>query len=447
MRLWLQFVLITGTYLSSLSAMGSDVFIDSDRDENLTDLDTRVIETLTDRIESGRLVFHYRAGDWPDEQLRADVKANVDAFGELETLLDMKFTGRAHLFLYRDVVQMEELTGSGTFAFATGAFSIHQVRDFRGVHELAHLFALQFPAHPDRFSDPFVVEGLATGLSEFESGAPLHAWCATYARLGCLPGLWDLRRTFPDGAPAGVHPYHVAGSFVRFLIETYGIGKVKRWYVNALEAEVVFERNFVRLEWDWLSMLSALDVDLSHEQVVLKRIGGGRERLPESLAAIKGDQLFDGLNLEGWKASGPDEWSARGGLISGRRKGPWSVLRRPIDPAAQVGLRVRFRLVEGRAFKLVFFDAEGKAAEAIFAAYASFMTAGEGFAGDENLKIREGFWNNALFLNDRGRGRLYLNCTLLFDMEDVFTPGTVAIGLGIEEGAVEVAAVELIDLK
>ncbi len=231
---------------------------------------------------------------------------------------------------------------------------------------------------------------------------------------------------------------------MRFLIENHGIDKVKRWYVNALEAEAVFGRNFVGLERDWLAMLSALEVAAAHEQVVLKRILPDRQALPESLAKAKGKELFNHKSLKGWKSDQPDEWTVEDTLLVGRRKGPWSVLRRPVDKGTRVGLRVRFRLVEGRAFKIGLFDPDGKLNEAIFASYSSFMSAGEGFVGDENLKIKEGFWNEALFVNENGRGRVYLNGSLLFDMNDVFSPQTVAVGLGIEEGAVEVASVKLL---
>jgi len=414
------------------------------RDEALTGLDLEVIQTLGDRIETGQLVVHYRSGDWPEKELRQDVAANAAAFEELESLLHMTFKGRAHIFLYRDMEQMKALTGAETFAFATGERSIHQVRDFRGVHELAHLFALQFESHPDSFSDSFVVEGLATGLTEIESGAPLHAWCAVYARHGRLPALWDLRRTFPDGAPAGVHPYHVAGSFVRFLIETHGIDRVKRWYVNALEAEAVFGRSFIGLEREWLAMLAALEVDASHEKVVLRRIDPGRQPLPEALAKAKGTALFDHKSIKGWQADHPAEWTVEETLLVGRRKGPWSVLRRPIAMGTSVGLRIRFRLVEGRAFKIGLFDRHGTINEAIFASYSSYMSAGEGYMGDENLKIKEGFWSEALFLNENGRGRVYLNGSLLFDAKNVFSPHTVAVGVGVEEGVVEISSVEII---
>ena len=268
-------------------------------DEELTDLDREVLEVLCETLEEGALVFHLAPGSIAPEVLGEDVLANVAAFGVLEELLAMELRGRIHVFLYPDADELDRLTGAGTIAFSTGLSSLHQVHDFRGTHELAHVFATQFPPHPDGFTDEFVVEGLATGLAELESGAPLHAWCATYGKFGRLPALWELRRTFPELDQEGVHPYHVAGSFVRFLIERFGIERVKRWYVCALEAEAVFGRGFVALEREWLSMLHELEVSREHEDVVRRRL-----RLPRVSPATSGAWAarFDGATLAGWSA-------------------------------------------------------------------------------------------------------------------------------------------------
>lgn len=413
--------------------------------DGLTGLDQDMLEVLTDSTRADALVFHYAPGSIAPEVLAEDVRANVAAFHELEELLGMQFGGPVDVFLYEDVEDIEERTGAGTYAFSVGERSVHQVRDFRGTHELVHLFATQFAWPPDGFADGFVVEGLATGVTEFESGAPLHAWCAAYAKFGRLPALWDLRGTFPEGVEDGVHPYHIAGSFVRFAIERFGIERVKRWYVEALEAKATLGESFVGLEREWLAMLQALEVDPEYEDLVRARLG-----LPRASPGEWDERpRFDGATLGGWTAEESDAWSVGEGLLVGRHEGPWTVTWS--DPVAGLaGVRARFRLVEGDAFKIELAPtsregAEGsedaERSEAIFTWQAVFLAAGDDYSQVEGTRVVPGFWNEAVLLRTGGREKLYLNEVLLLDAQRGAGLDEARIGLGVENGRVEVALV------
>ena len=412
-------------------------------DDELTDLDREVLAVLTETVEEGPLVFHHEPGAIAAAVLAEDVTANRAAFDELVTQLEMPFAGRVHLFLYHDQAQVEELTGVETFAFATGTRSLHQVRDFRGTHELAHLFAGQFPGAGEGFSDPFVVEGLATGLTDFESGAPLHAWCATYAKFARLPSLWELRTAFPEGAAPGVHPYHVAGSFVRYLIERFGIARVKAFYVDALEARHHLGTGFLELERAWLDMLREQVVAPEHEDVVRGRLGLARQT---TLPAARWTELtaFSEPDLTGWSAEEPGVWSADQGRLVGRRDGPWSVLWRAL-PAPTRGLRVRFRLREGTALKLEATAPEGAGrSEVVLTHQGTFLDAGDGYRGCEADPIAHGFWNELSLRRDGDREHLLLNDLLLLSVDRAQVGGWTRIGLGAEDARVEVERIDVL---
>jgi hypothetical protein len=405
------------------------------QDGELTDLDREVQAELTETRAEGPVVLHWAPGALAPEALEEDVRANVAAFHELEEALAMRFEGRVHVFLYEDAAELARLTGTDTIAFSTGARSVHQVEDFRGTHELAHVFATQFPTHANAFTDGFVVEGLATGLTEYESGAPLHAWCAVYGQLGRLPALWELRTRFPDGAPGGVHPYHVAGSFVRFLIESYGIERVKAFYVDALEARAVLGRGFVALERDWLRMLQDLDVAPEYEDVVRRRLGLAR-------VALEGEWVeearFDGASLSGWTAQDEGVWSLAAGRLVGRHGGPWSSLSSA--PVVAEGVRVRFRLREGDAFRIVL-AAEGARSELVLTWQATFLDTGAGYRRAEEPPIVHGFWNDLVLVRSHGRERVFVNGLLHFDDERSAVKEPGRIELGVESGVVDVRSV------
>lgn len=408
------------------------------QDDLLTDLDRRVLRELTAVRETPRAVFHWGAGALEPSVVDADIAANLAALEGLEEKLAMRYRGRVHVFLYRDAEEMKRVTGAGggTAAFSTGTVSVHQPHDFRGVHEFVHIYALQFEREADTAGpDPFAVEGLATWLAESDQGVPIHAWAAAYARAGVLPALLDLRRTFPEGAGEGVHPYHVAGSFVGFLLDRHGLARVKRWYMDSTEAHACFGEGFARLERAWREFLAGFALAPEHAAHVRARLGLGGEPMPAAWAKAEATPLFDGRSLTGLVAEEAAKWSVRDGLLIGSNDAPWCHLSTAKSTPATIGVRARVRLVSGNALKL---RVNGRF-EAIFAVWSSYATAGEGFAGNERQKIPLGAWVEIVVVNDAGRARVYLDGTSVFDLADAWAgAGEGSVALGVERGVLEV---------
>jgi hypothetical protein len=410
-----------------------------------TELDRRMLAELVATRVAGPLVVHLRPDDFTSEQLDEDVAANLADFEELQRKLAMEYAGRVHVFLYRDGEDMLATTGTDSdIAFSTGTASVHQVRDFRGVHELTHLFALQFPATEDGGGpDLFVTEGLATAMAGSDQDVPVHAWAATYLRTGRLPALAALRCGFPDGAPSGVHPYHVAGSFLLYLVERFGIERVKAFYVDSAEAGMVLGVPAARLERDWRAMLDGLEVDPAHEAHVRDALGTGHEPLPQAWAAAEDAVLFDGTSLDALEAEEPSCWTLRDGLLVGARDGPFTFLHSRESFGADVGLRVRFRLVSGDAVQLRLNRVPGRESQAILAAWSAYVSAGDegGFAGNDGVKVPHGAWCEAVFVNQGGRARLWLDGAPVLDVPDALPRQEGAVGLGVERGELEVARI------
>ena len=416
-----------------------------------TDLDRKVLEALTATRELGALVFHYRPGDLTPEQLEQDVAANVAYFHELQDKLAMEYVGRIHVFLYKDKADMRATTeGEADIAFSTGTVSVHQLHDFRGVHELTHIFALQFPGHPDGAGpDLFLTEGLATALAESDQGVAVDAWAAMYLRIGKLPELSALRGDFMGSAPQGVHPYHVAASFVKSLIDRFGIEKVKAYYENSTEAGMVFGVPLPRLERDWRAHLAALAVAPGDEAHVLARFAKDLPPLPAEWRTKPGVTLFGGdAGVHALDALVPDEashWRLHDGLLVGEHDGPWSAIHSRERFGPDVGLRARFRLVSGNAVQLRLDrvpeagETPGREGQAIFARWSAYLSAGEGFAGNEEVQVPEGVWCEAIFVAQAGRGRLYLNGLPVFDELGALPTEPGVVGIAVERGVIEVA--------
>ena len=408
------------------------------QEDALTDLDRRVLTELTATRETPRAVFHWRPGALDERVVAADVDANVAALAALEKMLAMRYRGRVHVFLYADGDEMKRLTetDAGTVAFSIGTVSVHQPHDFRGVHEFVHIYALQFERGSDTAGpDPFATEGLATWLAESDQGVPIHTWAAVDAKSVVLPSLRDLRRTFPEGAPSGVHPYHIAGSFLGFLVERFGMAKVKQWYMDSTEAHAYFGKGLVRLEREWREFLAGKTLDPAHEKHVLQRLGLDGEPLPAAWAKAKATALFDGHSLAGLEPEDAAKWSVKDGILVGTNDEPWTHLTSEKSFGSAIGVRAKLRLASGNALKVRVNGAK----EAIFATWSSYATAGDDYAGNERLKIPVGQWVELVVANDSGRARVYLDGKSVFDLADAWSDATDgSIALAVERGVVEV---------
>lgn len=414
-------------------------------DAAATALDRRLARQLTGRHETARVRVHYDP-DAIDERRRdaavADIEANL---ADLEELFAQRFDGRVLAFLYADVADLRRRTGAagGTVAFSTGTHSLHQAHDFRGPHELTHLLALQFPRDEDSYEDLFVVEGLATALARVDRDVDVHDWATVYLRVGRMPDLLALRATFPEGAPQGVHPYHVAGSFVGWLIERFGIEKVKGYYVNATEAQHWFGAPARRLERQWLAWLGAREVAPANRRVVLQALGI-EHPLPLALRDAPGEDLLAARSLVGFDAEHAAAWTFDGGTLRGEHDGPWTHLRTRAAAGERVALRARLRLVAGNALKLASNCGE-RQNEAIFATWATYLSAGEGYVGGDSLKLATGVWHDVVLVHERGELSLFVDGARVLHSPSAPSNAAGAVGIAVEKGVVEFAKLERID--
>ncbi len=410
-------------------------------EDELTSLDHEILKQLSAVKETPKIIFHYRPGDLDDQSLAKVVKANVEKFEECESLLRMKYKGRVHIFLYRDVADLQKTTGTGAVAFSTGTVSVHQAIEFNSVHEFTHIFALQFPNDEDKVTDNFAVEGLATILAKHDENVPIHSWAAVYQSASRLPNLVELRRSWPGGAPPRVHVYHVAGSFVGYLIEEFGIEKVKRWYVNSTEAHMEFGKTFRRLERDWQQWLKRKTVQPKDREHILAKLGLGV--MPEKYASAKKTALFDGKSLSGLATEDKASWSVKNGRLTGTDKSTWSFLATERKFPVNVGVRVKFRLVEGKAVAVMLNRTKDSKSHINFATWSTYLSlTNGGYVPLSHLKLELGQWYEVVVVNENGTARVYLNGLVLYEHEGAFFLNEGTLGVAVEGGTIEVEKFE-----
>jgi hypothetical protein len=414
---------------------------------DLTDLDREVLKTLKETRAAGSLVLHYSADQVTKEQVDAAAKTNAASFAKLQDLLKMQYKGSIHLFLYPGADELKQATRQEAPAFSNGTRSIHQPHDFSNVHEMCHIFALQFPRGPASTEpETFFVEGLATILDRTDAGADIDSWVFVYDQLGQIQDLVSYRRTWPKGTFPSVHPYYIPASFTGFLIDRFGIEKVKAFYVDCLEAHKAFGRPFGELAQECARRDRKAEV---HDERRARRpaaLGLPPTRpLPKAMAEGKGRRLFDGKSMQGWKAADAAKWTVSSSLLVGTHDGPWTYLDSPKVEKGPVAVRARLRLVKGDALQIRLNRNENGSNEAVLTIQRTFLTqkGGAQVLAWSPLKLEPGRWMDLVFESRAGRGRLYLNGRLELET-DKFSEDDGGIGIGVERGTIEIESTETV---
>jgi hypothetical protein len=219
---------------------------------------------LSQNLETSSYLFHYSQGDRVDSEWQERYHAwAIQA-------LQVSVSRRIVYNKYVSLDHMGQLTRSyGTNAFADRqAFAIHTLWPVDN-HEVIHLFG-------SLFGDPVALwsEGMAVAFQmnapagDFVAtwnGTPVHTRAAQFQQQGRLVPIDSLLETRGFRNFDSDVTYPQAGSFVRYLLDTYGLETWKQLYgkggPNDAAADVrahfaaVYGRTVASAEADWLTMI------------------------------------------------------------------------------------------------------------------------------------------------------------------------------------------------
>jgi hypothetical protein len=186
--------------------------------------------------------------------------------GELQLILRElgldRFRHTIKLWLYDDVAELQRITGVPSGGHSTTLEShVPHDNDQTRLHELVHVVAEMLTEKGDEPRNLFFAEGLANAVLRFVSGVPVHAVAAFHMQRGELPSLADMH-ALPDfyawqGAHPGINGYDVAGSYLRWLLDTHGAAKVRRYY-KGVAAKVAFGADLAALDKGWRAHLATI---------------------------------------------------------------------------------------------------------------------------------------------------------------------------------------------
>jgi tetratricopeptide (TPR) repeat protein len=193
--------------------------------------------------------------------------------GQLSRFLGGAPTEMIRVYLYRGEEEKKSLVGAGRTQFAKPwRYELHlNNRPFPHTtlhHELAHVMAAPAGSGPFRVTTRFglwplmgVIEGFAVAADDpIQGELTLHQWAAGMRRQQLAPDMRKLMGTegFYQAAPS--RAYTVAGSFLRYLADTYGPEKVRVLYAHA-DFQQAYGRPLNELVTEWEQHLDALPLD------------------------------------------------------------------------------------------------------------------------------------------------------------------------------------------
>jgi hypothetical protein len=169
-------------------------------------------------------------------------------------------------------------------------------------HEIAHAVAASFG---DRWFgvavkdgvlfNPGIIEGLAVALDWPGNDGPLtpHESVRALELMGMRPALRDLLsiQFFEFSSARG---YTTAGSFLRFLLESYGAPKLRALYHSGGDFDGAYGKSLGALETEWRAMIDAIELPKSVIEGTRERFRGGSvfsRPCPHAIAARRDEAL------------------------------------------------------------------------------------------------------------------------------------------------------------
>lgn len=327
--------------------------------------------THTGTYDTKHFTIRYRPGSRAGASVERTGAAAERDLERICAALALKTEGHYELWIYDNLSELHLLTGTeGNAGYSVGTptdlpyrshlpFDADQTR----FHEMVHLVAADRVA----FKTPnmFFNEGLANALLEYVDGVHVHAIAKWYRTRGKLRPISEMTGP-PDfyaflRAHPGLDAYDIAASWFRFLIDTFGIEKVKKYY-GATAPKAAFGQDEPAIEKAWLAALDARVMRPEVETLLRQRNGEDAAftrvtpaELPDDLLGKPTDWVSlldtklhpavpaawkrtkDGIAAT-WMPGTPGDWSVceLGDELLGD-----CVVRAKVRPAGAAGLQVR----------------------------------------------------------------------------------------------------------
>lgn len=238
-----------------------------------------------------------------DQELEEQIELFADdcefQYSLLSDYMEGDISRKVRAYLYSSPQQKKTLIGAGnTYVEDPFGYGFHlHVQGFPHPvlkHELAHVFTADWS--PIKVSlNVGIHEGIAVAADWNEGKLTVHQWAKAMQELNLAPSLSSVMG-LGFWRHAGSRSYLLAGSFVRFLVDRYGIDAFKRAFPIG-DLTKAYNRNIVELEQEWLNYLSN-EVVLDNEDLMVAKLRLTRGGIFEQVCAHEIASLKD----KAWKS-------------------------------------------------------------------------------------------------------------------------------------------------
>jgi hypothetical protein len=241
---------------------------------------------LDGTVETAHFVIHYAHTKEIDAEIELIARDHEFRYAQVVAQLGVAPSVKLHSFYFADSEQKARWIGARRVEMAKPwrreIYLDH--RSFPHVslrHEIVHAVASEFGdwlfgvaartvLGLPLLVSPGLIEGLAVAVDwPPEGDRTPHEAVRALVEMGAKPSLHELISLSFFGV-SSARGYTTAGSFVRFLIDTYGIAAVRRVY-RTVDFEGTFGKPLAALEAEWLAMIATIElpesaIETSREQ-------------------------------------------------------------------------------------------------------------------------------------------------------------------------------------
>lgn len=217
-------------------------------------------------LDTGRFTLHYQPDTFPAQDPEALARLELNALAFLESRLGLTFSYPFDIYVAGTNFEAPNLAlrGRGTSVlFRT--FFLHDGTGnpddqlYLATHELTHLVTWHSFGSP---SSTMLSEGAAVylGMEHIAQSEhlPIEIFCAAYLQASSLPSISSSQTTYL-GHINDLQNYYAAGCFVKYLVDTYGIGSLKLVYHDGSYVNV-YGKDLYALEADWRAYLATVQI-------------------------------------------------------------------------------------------------------------------------------------------------------------------------------------------
>ncbi|MDE0398373.1 MAG: hypothetical protein OXL96_11265 [Candidatus Poribacteria bacterium] len=237
-------------------------------------------------------IFYARELETEIENIVEDCEFQYAQLSAYLTPEGAELSRKVRAYIYASPGQKKQLIGAGSTSvedpFGHG-FHIHAQGFPHPVlkHELAHVFTV--PWSPLKVSLKIGLhEGIAVAADWSEGKLTAHQWAKAMREMEIAPPLSAIMGIGFWGH-AGSRSYLLAGSFVRFLVDTYGIEKFKGVFPTGNFVKH-YGKDLQSLETEWIDFLAGVplrDADINYTAYRLKRRSAFEQVCTHEMAALR----------------------------------------------------------------------------------------------------------------------------------------------------------------